>query len=325
MHAISPRPDCRAEAERWYTRLNAPDCTASERAEFERWRATSEHAAAYEATLNLWESVGQLAGRADFQELSQQILAGTAKRPRRHFRIGVPVAATALIALAGGGLFFGFQHREIPAAVYATQPGERSTINLADGSTLVLNYGTELEVRLSQHFRMLRLRKGEALFTVAHDKSRPFKVMAGDGEVTALGTRFEVRSDAEHVEVTLLEGRIAVDRHAAKEQVELAPGDQVRFAVAVPEMTRRTVDPEVVASWSTGRLKFRSTPLEEALEEVNRYSATQIRIIDPSLTQIPINGTFQIGDSTSIVSALESLFPIESTENADGEILLRRR
>jgi transmembrane sensor len=333
MHPRFPSNDALTEAERWYARLKAPDCTAAERADFERWRMTAEHTAAYETTAEMWQSFGQLAHRPDLEELSRRILSDTADRPRRRFFMTVPVAAAILIALICGGLFLSFQLRGPRSAVYATLPGESRQISLTDGSQLILNYATEVEVQLGLDARTITLRKGEALFIVAHDKTRPFRVKAGDGEVTALGTRFEVRSDAEHVEVTLLEGRITVDRRAAMEHISLVPGDQVRFAAATPmkiaaatsQMTRRIVDAEVVASWSTGRLRFRSTPLIEALEQVNRYSTIQIRIADPSLANIPISGTFHIGDSTSIVAALESLFPIEATKSQDGEILLRER
>jgi len=228
------------------------------------------------------------------------------------------------IGLIGGAIFLWTQHREPPGVVYATKPGVRSVVKLADGSQLVLNYATELDVRLEKSARRVTLHNGEALFTVAHDQTRPFTVVAGDGIVTALGTRFEVRSEDQHVAITLLEGRIAVDRQAEKEHVQLAPGEQVRYQVDAPELSRRTIDGDVVTSWSTGRLRFRSTPLAEALDEVNRYSTTQIRIADPALTHIPIAGTFEVGDTNSVVSALTALWPIQAEEK-DGEILLRRR
>lgn len=326
----SPSDNAGAEAARWYARLKALDCTAAERADFERWLTTPEHAAAYETTAQLWKSVGQLAKRPELEQLSRRILADTALPPQRRFFLNGRLAAAILMAIIGSALVFNLQRRDPPAVVYATRPGESRRIDLADGSQLILNYATEVEVRLRGDARTVALRKGEALFIVAHDKTRPFRVTVADGQVTALGTRFEVRSDAEHVEVTLLEGRIAVERPAAMEHVLLVPGDQVRFAAmpettaaAIPEMMRRSVDPEVVASWSTGRLRFRSTPLNEALEQVNRYSSTQIRIADPALTHIPISGTFQIGDSASIVAALQSLFSIQTTQSDDGEILLR--
>jgi transmembrane sensor len=317
-------PEGRADAERWFARLKAPDCTASERMAFQRWRAIAEHAEAYEATERLWESLGKLSGRRDLEQLSQQILAASGPLKRAHGRRYLAAAAAALIAVLGVAVALRSAHHEIPVVVYSTKPGERSIIRLADGSQLVLNYATQLDVRLGNDVRRLTLHKGEALFTVAHDPMRPFKVDAGGGEVTAIGTRFEVRNDAERVAVTLLEGRVAVDRQNTNEHVELKPGDQVRFSASLPQMTQRTVDPEVVASWSTGRLRFRATPLGETLDEVNRYSTTQIRIADPGLIRTPVSGTFEIGDTASVVAALQALLPIQAQEK-DGEILLTPR
>jgi transmembrane sensor len=323
MHGKSPSPDVLSQAERWYARLKAPDCSASERLEFQRWRTAPEHGAAYADTEKLWESLGHLSGRPDFEQLSQRILAETAARAQRRWP-PFAIAASAAIALIGGGVLIWAQHRQTPGAVYATKPGERSIVKLADGSQLVLNYATELDVRLDEKARRVMLHKGEALFTVAHDQTRPFKVVAGDGVVTALGTRFEVRSDDQHVTVTLSEGHVSLDRQVDKEHVQLEPGEQVRYQVDAPELNRRTVDAEVVTSWSTGRLRFRSTPLSEALEEVNRYSSTQIRIVDPALAAIPIAGTFEVGDTTSVVSALTALWPIRAEEK-DGAVLLHHR
>lgn len=326
MQEKSQNPAVMADAERWYARLMATDCTASERMEFQRWRADPAHAAAYVATERLWQSLGKLAGRSDLEQLSHQVLAATAPPIRQYGWRRLAFAASACIVVLCGGVFLDFQDRESPVVVYATKPGERTVVKLADGSQLVLNYATEIDVRLGKDARRLTLHKGEALFNVAHDATRPFKVDAGGGEVTALGTRFDVRSDTEHhVTVTLLEGRVAVERREAKEHVELKPGDQVRFTHGTPKMMRRTVDPELVASWSTGRLRFRSTSLAEAVDEINRYSTARVRIADPTLANIPISGTFEIGDTASVVSALEALLPILAVDEKDGQVVLLRR
>lgn len=320
MRGKLPSKDALAEAERWYVRLKAPDCPESVRAEFHRWLLVPEHAAAYAASERLWKSIGRLAGRPDFEQLSQRVLAETENLPRRRQGLWL-TAACVLLALLGGAAWRAVTTREVPALAYAAKRGERATVALADRSQLVLNSETELEVRLGSDARRVSLQRGEALFTVAHDEKRPFKVTVGDGEVTALGTRFQVRRDAEQVTVTLLEGRITVDRGRLDEHTQLEPGDQVRFTVATPQMERRVVDPEVVASWSTGRLRFRGTPLADVLGEVNRYSETQIRVTDPALARTPISGTFQVGDSTSVVSALEALLPVRAVEATDEGVL----
>ena len=320
----APNADVMADAERWFARLKAQDCTASERLEFQRWRALPGSAEAYAATEKLWQSLGQLAGRSDLEQLSRQILAETATPPRRSW-LGFAAAASILIAVLVGGVFLAVQSRQAPAVAYTTQAGERSTIKLADGSQLTLNFATELDVRLDAKARHIRLHRGEALFTVAHDEKRPFIVAAAGGEVTALGTRFQVRNEDKRVAITLLEGRVSVDRRETREHRLLSPGDQLVFTAAMPAMKHRTVDPEIAGSWVTGRLLFRSTPLSEVIAEVNRYSETKIRLADASLAGFAINGTFEIGDGASVATAIAALLPLRAVAGSDGEILLQRQ
>jgi len=312
-----------AEAERWYARLKAADCLASERMEFQRWRAVPEHAAAFAKTEARWQSLQKLSEHAEFQELSQRVLADTAL-PDRKLRHGA-LAAAVLITLLGGLTLWTIRVQEPQAVAYATELGERSTIKLADGSLMLLNTATDLDVRLGNEARRVALHHGEALFTVAHDETRPFTVTAGDGAVTALGTRFQVRNEADQVTVTLIEGRVALVREETQERVQLAPGDQARFTLAKPGVTLQRVDSDLVTSWSTGRLRFRATALANVIEEVNRYSATKIHVADPALARTPISGTFDSGDSESVVAALETLLGVQVTRQSDGSILLRSR
>jgi transmembrane sensor len=107
--------------------------------------------------------------------------------------------------------------------------------------------------------------------------------------------------------------------------LQLNPGDEVKFSAGAPDVSRRTVDPEIVSSWTTGRLKFRATALAEVLAEVNRYSKTQITLKDPTLAQTPVNGVFEIGNSASVVSALQIMLPIAiDRQDRDGIALTRR-
>src|SRR6202042_1912925 len=93
----------------------------------------------------------------------------------------------------------------------ATAVGQQRNVTLADGSIVTLNTNTILETDLSRSVRQIYLRKGEAHFQVAHDRSRPFLVHAGDAVVRAVGTEFEVRlREDKHVEVLVNEGRVEV-------------------------------------------------------------------------------------------------------------------
>src|SRR3546814_19441192 len=106
------------------------------------------------------------------------------------------------------------------------------------------------------------------MFGVAHDSQRPFRVEAGNGTVTALGTRFQIRREPAQVTVTLMEGSVALERLDSGERRQLTPGDQATSGDAGTPVAVRLVDPEVVSSWTPGRLLFRSKPMADGGAEV---------------------------------------------------------
>jgi transmembrane sensor len=314
--------DAMAEAERWYARLKAADCTASQRMEFQRWRATPQNAAAFAATQARWQSLDKLEGHAEFEDLSRRVLAETDLQPRSPRR-GLLVASLLIALLGSGAALWNMGEPPSPIVAYTSKLGERSTIRLGDGSVLLLNTATELDTMVNEQARRVTLHTGEALFNVARDTSRAFTVTAGDGDVTALGTQFQVRNEADQVTVTLIEGRVAVQRRETGERVQLTPGEQARFAIGKPGVTLRRVDPALVTSWSTGRLRFRATPLGEVLDEVNRYCSVKISVADPALARTPVSGTFETGDSESVVAALQTLLDVRVERHSDERVLLQ--
>jgi transmembrane sensor len=97
----------------------------------------------------------------------------------------------------------------------------------------------------------IRLVAGQALFRVAKDKTRPFIVTAGDRTVTALGTAFDVRLEAHKVEVTLLEGRVAVrglGQASNQPTLELKPRQQLVAYDGDPP-TIRAVNVAIASAW----------------------------------------------------------------------------
>jgi transmembrane sensor len=323
---MSVPSEMREAADRWMGRLHGEETTHPDREAFERWRADPAHASAYEEAARLYGSFQQLQGRADLKRLSERILRETEPRVGRWSKHRVPLAlaASLVICVLAGGAFLAGRYY-LPTESYSTAFGERSTVRLEDGSEVILNSATRLTVRIGNDQRHFTLDQGEAMFAVAQDPTRPFTVSAADGRVTALGTRFQVRSENSEVTVTLLEGRIAVDREEDHQPVQLKLGEQVRFSSGKAGMDRRMVDLDAVSSWVSGRLKFKSSPLTEVLAEVNRYSRTQIHLADTTLASTPVNATFDMGDSASVASALEVFLPVEAVQRQRHEIVLVRK
>src|SRR3546814_13146836 len=114
------------------------------------------------------------------------------------------------------------------------------------------------------------------MFEVSHDVARPFVVATGDGSVTALGTRFQVRNEGAGAIVTLLEGSVEVASQTDRRQ--LKPGEQARYGAGAMGIDGRPTDPTATTGWMQGRLDFRGRPPAEELAEAKRYYAVQLRL-----------------------------------------------
>ncbi|MDT1842254.1 iron dicitrate transport regulator FecR, partial [Acinetobacter baumannii] len=102
-----------------------------------------------------------------------------------------------LAAGVGGAAWLAREEGAILLADHRTAPGQRLAVELEDGSRLLLNTRSAVDVRFDAGQRLLRLRAGEILLESAamHGRrdARPLIVATEHGAVQALGTRFTVR------------------------------------------------------------------------------------------------------------------------------------
>lgn len=311
--------NARSEAEAWFVRLMSPECSVAERRSFEQWRASSTvNELAYVATERLWQRLDGM----EADEVIGRHAAAALEPERAPRRWPLALAASVIAVLVGVGLVN--QVTTSATVEHYQTAGQSRTVTLADGSGVTMDLATEIDVRMSRGERNIELVAGRALFDVAHDASRPFRVDTGHGRVTALGTQFQVDVDADRVIVTLLEGSVSVSPPEAQRQelLRLAPGQQARYSNA--RWTRRDVDAAAVASWSSGFHVFSATPLDEAVREINRYSATKVRLADASLQSLTISGNFKTGDADSITSAWPIVLPV-SLQKVGAEIVIAPR
>lgn len=330
-------------AERWYARLMAPDCTLREREQFEAWIGKApEHALAFEDTKALWESLGGLeqdevlAGHvADALDpdadtvMAQWAMAADAApraRPVTPRRRWVPVGAGLAAMLALGMVLRPAWVPKAPAVPYEAI-GKIESVSLSDGSSVRLDLGTSIAVKIGSARRDIVLQQGRAVFDVASDASRPFVVDAGVGTITALGTQFEVQREGESVSVTLLEGSVGIDAAGGTgpaRALRLVPGQRADYAPDTRSWSIAMVDAAAATSWSQGFHVFGATPLQQALQEINRYSDVKLALAGPGLAELRVSGSFKLGDGRAIAEALPHVLPVEATER-DGRIVISKR
>jgi transmembrane sensor len=150
--------------------------------------------------------------------------------------------------------------------LYATAVGQQTTIELPDGSQIILNTNSQIRVDYGDQYRRVHLLQGEALFTVATDSDRPFRVYAGSGRIQAVGTAFSVYLKGLDVQVTVTEGRVALaslDLPLSKvsQPVTLAAGQRAGRA---PNVTTDDDPVESLGTLAAGQVATIRGPENEA-------------------------------------------------------------
>lgn len=344
-------PDEAAAA--WIVRITEGPLGAEDQAELDGWRAESPaNAAAFAKAEAAWKLFDGAPSDPALDALRASALAA-GKEPRRGLwaGVGVGIAASLLaaVALNTGYLPFGQKAdapqvaaKSAPATTatpkapdsgeFATAKGERRTVRLADGSTITLNTDSAIRVGYVADRRLVRLLRGQALFEVAKDPHRPFVVQAGAKQVTALGTIFEVRLDADRMKVTLVEGKVVVDEVEDRPDdgapvmvpTVLAPGEALVAAEgAKPLLTK--VDTDQQLRWREGFVEFDDATLAEAVSEMNRYSAKQLVIGDPATGQLHVSGVFRTGSPERFAAIVGELLPVRQRPLPGGGVELRAK
>jgi transmembrane sensor len=271
--------------------------------------------------------------------------------PRRARWMVVAAAATVLVAAAGMG-WFAMNHWLAEPPRIRTAIGEQRSVVLADGSIVQVNTDSDLKLEISPTERRIRLDRGEARFTVAHDSARPFVVITPQATVRALGTVFNVQIAPQGTDVAVLEGHVEViSQVAVTPAVQPASPATIGEAPTTPDSTTRSsgsAEPEQptttvlsageqaaitpageilpnvgpplerVRGWTERRLVFREETLATLVSEVNRYHERQIRIGDPAIADLRISGTFAAHDLPSLIEYLERYRGVDAREEPDG-------
>lgn len=326
------QPEVRNAAQHWLLRLQSSDCSADEREAFEHWRiAEPMHDVAYRMVEDVWQRSTSLGTDPSLERLLQQARHLPPERSWRQRATPALAMAACLVLTIGVGYFVWRKPGNVPTVAYATAKGEQRTLALDDGSHVVLDTNSDLQVQYGKRERQLTLLQGQAEFQVHHDATRPFVVHVGGGTVTATGTQFQVRAAGGVDTVTLLKGQVVVSggaKQVGPEQVTLRAGERVAIQsdgrLGTPE---RLADTELARArgWTEGMLVVREWPLARLVVEMNRYSSVPLRLGDPSLGTLPISGSFKASDQHSFLLSLEYGWPIRIDRHTPGEIVLRHK
>ncbi|MDF9801288.1 transmembrane sensor [Catalinimonas alkaloidigena] len=169
------------------------------------------------------------------------------------------------------------QVREVSMFTKETQKGQKRTLNLTDGTRIVLN--AESKLTFPEHFSdTLRLvcLTGEAFFEVAEDKNRPFIVHTSSIDIQVLGTSFNLHAYEEDsfAQVALLQGKVSVQSTQKKYGelvMELTPGEMASYNKSDQSFTKNAFDIKSTSGWKDGILYFKNAGYDEIIKRLEHW------------------------------------------------------
>ncbi|WP_370819628.1 FecR domain-containing protein [Pandoraea anhela] len=302
------------QAVEWWVTLQSGDATDTLRAACARWReAHPEHERAWRhiehADARMRHASGTL-GAA----LAQAALRAPRSRARR-----MAVKAMAGALFVGGGAWVASDPMAIQRlrADARTGVGERRTLRLADGTTLVLNTRSAVRLSMDGKVRSIALIEGEIMVTTGKDAGhappRALVVTTSHGTLQPMGTRFVVRQPQEETNVSLqvFEGAVrvapgALDNDAAGARIVRA-GEQAQFDALGVGAVLPLADGD--GAWADGMFVAVDLRLDAFLAELSRYRRGYLRC-DPAVASLRVSGTYPLADTDAVLGVLPHALPV---------------
>jgi transmembrane sensor len=205
--------------------------------------------------------------------------------------------------------------------------GDRLKIfHLPDGSVSRLYAASEITYTEPTGIKRREvILKGRADFKVAKDKAKPFTVFAGDISITALGTRFAVRSilTEKMIVVRLHEGEVVVrsnNKNAAPrmKEIHLLPGQELQYDIVTGKGVVRkfrarvpvkgaaqdsfiTDNPIVPTYGKNSWFMFNNQPLNEIFDALAEMYHVKINYSGKDVNRMYHIGTYDKSDSLDYI------------------------
>ena len=265
------------------------------------WRASAaEHDAAWRKAQKVW----QLSGAA--LSLPSEPAAGTPQiEPRtfspRHFSrrkrswIGAAAAACVVMLL--------LPDWQALRADYHSHTAEHRDITLSDGSHMLLDSNSVVDVQFDPGQRQVTLLRGQAFFSVKSEPDRAFYVNAGPVRVRVTGTAFAVSVEQGEVHVSVESGTVAVKTPSSLASSSLHHGDHLNYST-LDNQTRVAQWPdEYIAPWRRWQLIAVDQSVDDVIQQLRRYQPGLIVLTDKALGQRRITAALNLRDPKRALQA----------------------
>ncbi len=293
------------EAVDWLMTMQDHELSSEEVKAFNQWRSrSSEHNEA-------WQLADKLSNKLAGLPSSLSLSALESEAPSRREVISKLALLIAAMPMGWATWQLNQQSGLIDfssyLAEYTTDIGEQKKIELADGSELILNTDSAVDVEMNHHQRLVILHRGEIhISTSKRDHDRPFLVQTDQGSLRALGTKFTVRQKKQLTELVVLEGSVEISPNNSDTNIVNA-GQKTHFSnTEIDKIIKLTIED---TTWLTGMLMANAMPLSYLVGELNRYHHGHIRV-DSNIKQVAIYGAYPLTNKNQALNMLVANYPI---------------
>lgn len=252
-------------------------------------------------------------------------------RPSLWRRLPQLAAAVLLPLFIALSLYLMYENRQLAddVMVVATAPGERATVTLPDGTSVMLNAESRLSYQPKEYHRKERKIgfSGEGYFQVRKHRKLPFTIDAKGLRVEVLGTTFnlQARQDTPLAELVLEEGVVCVEATKSHQQVVLHPAQKAvldRCSGSIRVFDEK--DYERVTAWKRGDMVFRNLPFPEVVRAVEERYRVRFHFVDTACPTDLFTGTLPLTDLNEMMDIIEKSFHLRAKVN-DADVYLYRR
>jgi transmembrane sensor len=299
------------QAAQGFLLLTSGEATPAEQQHWTRWRtADPAHEIAWQRAELVSHKFNLLPAALAKPVLGRTVRGGANRRA------AIKTLALLITAAPAGWLAWRASPASDWTADLRTATGEQREFSLADGSRILLDTGSAVDVAFDSGLRKIQLRRGAILITTSADPApqhRPFVVDTAQGRLRALGTRFSVNQDEAQTRVAVFEGAVEVrPTHASSSMsaptVVVQAGQHTRFTATGVDGIK-TNGPHA-DDWSRGVLYANNMRLQDFAAELGRYRPGILRC-DPAVAELRISGVFQLRDTTPVLESLPQALPVD--------------
>lgn len=317
----------RETAIQWFMRMQHANADHTDRSRFEAWLMSHPaHQRAYSEVAELWE---------DFDSPSQvQLLASAMEqkerlKEERKNRIKKSIASTLGVLMIAVASLLGYQiwqAQPLMQIATVTDVGQIKSQELEDGTKLTINSGSEIEIIYYRNQRLVKLYRGEAIFEVTRDESRPFVVDSGKAKITVLGTRFAVNRLQSLVRISVDHGSVKVESQSTQGNANGAPlilkgGDvaQIDNSGVAKRIDFNAADS---FEFQQGIITFDQAGLEEIAETLSRHRRPMVHADVTSGHDVHITAVLNVKNVEKFLYNLPTMAPVIIHSEAGNTVLL---